>query len=520
MNEAGLRQSSEYGPGLLYGDQFFPHAEVTVRIAKAASGFKNRGLKCDQTAALMLRNDVAYIEATMAIRKLGGMPVPINWHLKGEELAYILQDCGTNVLVIHSDLYHDLQEHIPDNIQVFEVETPELLVTTFGLSGEGLARHEDTTDWNEWIDSQEPFTEEITVQTASMIYTSGTTGRPKGVKREAATPEQHAESIRVVGAVLGVKPGIHTVVPAPMYHSAPNAFSLFAFQLETFLVIMPRFDAEDFLRVIDQYKVSHVQMVPTMFIRLLKLPDEVRNRYDLSSLEYVVHAAAPCPPDVKKDMIEWFGPIIHEYYGSTEMGSVTLATSEEALRFPGTVGKAIPESTVIIVDDEGNEAPPDTIGTVYAMLHTSTEFTYQGDDEKRQSVGRDDLITSGDIGYLNDEGFLFLCDRASDMIISGGVNIYPAEIESVLIGMDKVKDSAVFGIPDADFGEKIAAIIQLEPDQKCTEAEVEEFLKEKLAGYKMPRHIEFRKDLPREDSGKLFKRILRAEFWEDSGRSI
>ena len=353
-----------------------------------------------------------------------------------------------------------------------------------------------------------------------MIYTSGTTGKPKGVRRKTATPEQYQRLLKVVARVLGVAPGASTVVPAPMYHSAPNAFSVYAMQLGAFLVIQPRFDPEELLAIIEKYKVTRLQMVPTMFVRLLKLPGEARSKYDLSSLEYVVHAAAPCPPQTKKAMIDWWGPVIWEYYGSTEMGAVTHCSSEDALKFPGTVGRPIEEATVKIFDDEGNEVPAGTIGTIYGQLDVATDFTYQNDDAKRRSIERNGLITSGDVGYLNQKGYLFLCDRASDMIISGGVNIYPAEIEGVLIDCPGVHDCAVFGVPDEDFGEAIMAVIELQPGAKLDAAAVQDYLMDRLARYKVPKLIEFQTGLPREDSGKLFKRKLREPYWKDAGRNI
>lgn len=509
---------SQHEPGIQYGDDFISHAEIMNRVARAATGFHALGVRKGNAAALMLRNEVAYLEATLGIRVVGAMPVPINWHLQGPEVEYILKDSGTKVLVIHSDLYRDLSPFIPEQVHVVQVETPPLLSDTMDLdptpvSGVGPI-------WKEWLESLEPWAEEPTMQTASMIYTSGTTGMPKGVRREPATPEQYAEQIEVVSSILGVVPGAHTIIPAPMYHAAPNAFSIYAVQLKTFAVIMPRFDAEEFLRIVQEFKITHVQMVPTMFVRLLKLPQEVRDRYDVSSLEYIIHAAAPCPPQVKKAMIDWWGPIIFEYYGSTEMSAVTVCSPEEALKYPGTVGKQLDRSIVRILDDDGNELPANEIGHVYGNLLTNTDFTYQNDDEKRAGMEVDGLLSCGDIGYLNDDGFLFLCDRASNMIISGGANIYPAEIESVLIDMDGVKDCAVFGIPDADFGEKVAAIVELEESASCSAADVEGYLRERIAGYKVPRHIEFRANLPREDSGKLFKRKLKDEFWKDTGRSI
>ncbi|MFP6596412.1 MAG: AMP-binding protein, partial [Candidatus Hydrogenedentota bacterium] len=299
-----------------------------------------------------------------------------------------------------------------------------------------------------------------------------------------------------------------------------NVCSGAALQLGAFMVLMPRFDAEELLRLIDTHKLSHFQLVPTMFVRLLQLPEEVRAKYDVSSIQCVTHSAAPCAIDVKCAMIDWWGPVINESYGATELGFLTLSTSEDFLRYPGTVGKPLPEATIKIYNDEGDEVPTGEEGTIYARLNLFRDFTYIGDDDKRQSVEREGLITCGDIGYMNDEGYLFLCDRVADMIISGGVNIYPAEIEAALIMHEGVHDCAVFGIPDTEMGERVAAIVEPRPGVELNEEAITVFLREHVAGYKVPRYIEFRDNLPREDSGKLFKRKLREPFWADSGRSI
>ena len=507
-------------PGLQFGDRFVPHAEFLGRVARAATGFRSLGIQSEDSVALILRNDVSYLEATLGARTVGGFPVPINWHLKSEEMNYILKDSNSKILVIHSDLLRELSEAIPEGVRVLEVQTPQLLVECYGITDGGISGLAGAVDWDSWVDSHEPWSQEPSGETSSMIYTSGTTGKPKGVRRETATPEQYQQLLKVVARVLGVGPGASTVVPAPMYHSAPNAFCVYAMQLGAFLVIQPRFDPEELLAIIEKYKVTRLQMVPTMFVRLLKLPEEVRSKYDVTSLEYVVHAAAPCPPQTKKAMIEWWGPVIWEYYGSTEMGAVTHCSSEDALKFPGTVGRPLEEATVKIFDEEANEVPAGTIGTIYGQLDVATDFTYQNDDAKRRSIERNGLITSGDIGYLNEEGYLFLCDRASDMIISGGVNIYPAEIEGVLIDCPGVLDCAVFGIPDEDFGEAIMAVIELQPGAKLDAPEVQAYLDDRLAHYKVPKIIEFQTDLPREDSGKLFKRKLREPYWKDAGRTI
>ncbi len=506
--------------GVQLGDRFVPQAEILRRVAQGASGLRALGVGREDRVAIMLRNDVAYIEASLAARIVGGLPVPINWHLKPEEVAYILEDSGAKVLVIHSDLLREIHAAIPVGMQVIEVCVPEFLRQDYGVADPGPAGLAGAQEWDSFIARHAPWSTPPDVETSSMIYTSGTTGRPKGVRRQSATLEQYQENVRIVGGILGVSPGIRTVIPAPMYHAAPNTYSIFAVQQNAFVVLMPKFDAEELLAIIERRQITHFQAVPTMFVRLLKLPEAVRRKYDVSSLQYVIHAAAPCPPEVKKAMIEWWGPIIWEYYGSTEMSAVTHCSSADALRFPGTVGKAVPEATVKILDEQGNECARGVPGQVYGWLHTTTDFTYQNDPEKRRRIERDGLITCGDIGYLNDENFLFLCDRANDMIISGGVNIYPAEIESVLINFPGVHDCAVFGIPHPDFGESVMAVVEPQPGARLSEDAIRAYLRERVADYKVPRTIEFRTGLPREDSGKLFKRKLREPYWQDAGRRI
>jgi long-chain acyl-CoA synthetase len=283
---------------------------------------------------------------------------------------------------------------------------------------------------------------------------------------------------------------------------------------------MTSFDAEEFLRIVDEHRVTVVQMVPTMFVRMLALPEEVRRRYDTSSLRWIVHAAAPCPPDVKRAMIEWLGPIIAEYYGSTETGPVVYCDSEEWLTHPGTVGRPIERAVVRVLDEDGNDRPTGESGEVFVWLDTWPDFTYEGDDAKRRAIERDGLVSAGDIGYLDADGFLYLNDRASDMVISGGVNIYPAEIEACLLGLDGVRDCAVFGIPDDEFGEALAAHVELDEGAALGADEVRDHIRTSLAGYKTPRVVEFSDALPREDSGKIFKRRLREPYWAERDRAI
>jgi long-chain acyl-CoA synthetase len=310
------------------------------------------------------------------------------------------------------------------------------------------------------------------------------------------------------------------VIPAPMYHTAPNVYALAVATRGMDMTIMPNFDAEEFLRVVAEHHVTVVQMVPTMFVRLLALREEVRARYDLSSLRWIVHAAAPCAPEVKRAMIEWLGPIVCEYYGGTETGPIVFCTSEEWLAHPGTVGRPLERAVVEILDEDGRKLPPGESGEVYMWLDVWPDFTYAGDEEKRRSVERNGLVSCGDIGYLDADGYLYLNDRRSDMVISGGVNIYPAEIEACLQSLRGVRDCAVFGIPDEEFGETLAAHVELHDGVQLDAEDVRAHVRTRLAAYKTPRVVEFSDSLPREDSGKIFKRRLREPYWAGRQRAI
>ncbi|MBV9586800.1 MAG: AMP-binding protein, partial [Alphaproteobacteria bacterium] len=400
--------------------------------------------------------------------------------------------------------------------------TPPEIAAAYALQPEQCRAPAGAMMWDEWLGAHEPLASPGSGALSSMIYTSGTTGHPKGVRRLNLGAEFAAMVAELARVGFGFDPErpLRTVISGPLYHSAPNFYGLYAVRAGALTVLQPRFEAEDLLRLIERYRITHLHMVPTMFVRLLRLPEAVRRRYDLSSLEFVVHGAAPCAMHVKRAMIEWWGPVIHEYYGATETGLVTFHTAEEALQKPGTVGRALPGVGICIYDDAGRELPVGGIGEVYSRREGGVDFTYHGMPEKRQEIERDGLVTLGDVGYLDEEGYLFLCDRKRDMVISGGVNIYPAEIEAALLALSGVRDCAVFGIPHEEFGEQLCAYIEPEPDAVLDEAVVRAHLAERLADFKLPRVVRFETRLPREDSGKIMKRKLREPYWEATGRRI
>ena len=506
---------------LISGGRALAAADFDACVLRAASGFAALGLKRGDCVALLLRNDFAYLEASLAAVRIGAYAVPINWHCKADEVGYVLADCGAKVLVAHADLLAGVAGTVPACVKVLTVATPPEIGAAYSLTPQACRVPADAADWEDWVAMQGLWQGLPLPQTSSMIYTSGTTGRPKGVRREPLTPDLEARMADYRERVYGLRPGACTMVPGPLYHSAPNAFALRAARVAGRIVLMPRFDPEVFLAQVQEHRVQALFMVPTMFVRLLKLPAEVRRRYDLSSLQFVMHAAAPCPVEVKRAMIDWLGPVVHEFYGSTESGAVTVADSREWLERPGTVGRALTGGEVRIYDDAGRRLGAGETGEVYTRLEFLPDFTYHGLAEKRADIEREGFITSGDVGWLDAHGYLFLCDRKRDMVISGGVNIYPAEIEAVLIGCPGVKDCAVFGVPDGEFGEALMAVVEPQPGVPApSAAEVRRYLAQHLADYKVPKLIELRSDLPREDSGKIFKRRLRDPYWEGMGRAI
>jgi long-chain acyl-CoA synthetase len=508
--------------GVTAGERFRSWPEIQANAARAAGGLTAFGLREDDCIALMLRNDFATFEVNMAAGQLGIYAVPINWHFTPEEAGYILADSGARVLVAHADLYAQIAAGVPPGVTVLVVPTPDEIAAAYTVPAERREAPPGIETWDAFVARSAPSSQPPKAARGSMIYTSGTTGRPKGVRRQPASPEQQAQLGRESAVYWGLKldPSIVVLMNGPMYHSAPAAYGMGAARHGLSMVLQPRFEAEDMLRLIDRHRVSHMHIVPTMLVRLLRLPDDVKRRYDTGSLRFITHGAAPCAPAVKRQMIDWWGPVINEYYGATETGIVVWHDSREALAKPGTVGRVVDGATLRIVDEQGRDVAPGEVGEIYVRGPHLSEFTYNNDEAKRREIALGELVTVGDVGYQDADGYLYLCDRKRDMIISGGVNIYPAEIESVLIQMPGVRDCAVFGIPDEEFGEQICAYVEPQAGAALEASAVRDWLGQHLARYKVPKRVEFSAALPREDSGKIFKRKLRAPYWERAGRSI
>lgn len=512
--------SSSLFSGIISGARRRGHDEVAARAARIAGGLQGLGVKQGDCVCILMRNDIAFIEAAYAVMMLGAYAVPINWHFKPDEIAYILNDTETRVLIGHADLLTPLAAHVPSGLTLLSAPTPPEILAAYTIAAADDETLRGVIDLENWLAAQTPYDGPALPQPQNMIYTSGTTGHPKGVKRFAPTPEQTASAERMRAMIYGLRPQVRALCPGPLYHSAPNSFGLRAGRLGGALVLMPRFEPEDFLRLVQDEKIDTIFMVPTMFIRLMKLPESIRRKYDVSTLRHVIHAAAPCPADVKRAMIEWWGPVIYEFYGSTESGAVTFANSEDALRKPGTVGKIAPGAELRFVGDDGRELLQGEVGEIYSRIAGNPDFTYHNKPEKRAEIDRDGFITSGDVGYIDADGYVFICDRKRDMVISGGVNIYPAEIEAALHAIPGVHDCAVFGIPDAEFGEALMAVVELQGGASLDAASIRAELAKALAGYKVPKHIEIGSNLPREDTGKIFKRRLRDPYWDRAGRKI
>jgi long-chain acyl-CoA synthetase len=486
--------------------------ELAERANRLSHGLRSLGVGAGEVVAAVLANEPAMLELNLAALQGGFYLVPINNRLTATEIAYILEDSGARALVCSPRFAGSCR------VALAALATPPVGVAT----GDGAPGFRPYAELTSGMPATRPMDR---TAGATMHYTSGTTGKPKGVRRALTglDPDEMGQMLAGFLAMFGIQPhggGVHLTV-SPLYHAAPMIFTTTSLHAGHTAVLMDGWSAEDTLRLIQARRVTTSHMVPTQFRRLLALPEDVRAAADVSSLTHVIHAAAPCPVEVKRRMLEWWGPVIYEYYGATEGGG-TLVTPTEWLERPGTVGRPWPGSEVRVVDDDGRPCPAGVPGAVWLSLGLA-DFQYHRDEEKTRAGRRAGFFTVGDVGYLDEDGYLFLCDRKTDMIISGGVNIYPAEIESVLFTHPAVGDAAVFGIPDEEWGEQVKAVVEAAPGRapgQQLERDLIEFCRQRLAAYKCPRSIDFVEALPREPTGKLAKRKLRDPYWASTRRAI
>jgi long-chain acyl-CoA synthetase len=493
-----------------------PHSngEVLAAVNQLSHGLRGLGLQRGDSIAAMLPNSPEALEVYLAMQQIGLYLTPINYHLVGPEIAYILTDCEAKAFIVHTR-YADVVRHA-----LQETDFPADRVFSVGEMT-GVRRLAELTE------GRSTTAPEDRVVGAIMNYTSGTTGRPKGVRRRLPTTPIGETDLGA--ALTGYKvsrdeaDNVH-LLACPWYHTAPMVMVAPSLHRGHMVITMDRFDPERTLQLVERHRVSITHLVPTQFVRLLALPDDLKQRYDVSSLRHVIHGAAPCSPEVKRRMIEWFGPVLDEYYASTEGVGGTIIFSDEWLRKPGSVGKARGTTTIVVMDEEGNILPAGQVGTIYSTTPGREPFEYFKDPEKTAKSRQGQFRTVGDVGYLDEDGYLFLSDRKSDMIISGGVNIYPAEIESVLITHPRVADVAVFGVPNPEWGEEVKAVVELLPgspaEPDSMRADILGFLGGRIARYKLPRSIDFVEALPRDPNGKLYKRRLRDPYWAGQQRAI
>ena len=477
-----------------------------------ARGLAEVGLTPGDTVAVLLPNGRELLEVYGAAVETGLTFVALNWHLGADEVAYILEDAGARALVAHQQ-FAAVARDAADRASV-----PDDARFVAGGDAEGFRPIRELSAGQSTAPPRDPRAGQI------MFYTSGTTGRPKGVRKRVVRPDDAIALVTGVGlsasSLTLTDPADDRVdlVSGPLYHAAPFAIGCGALDSGALLVLMDRFDPEGFLALVARYRVTNAVMVPTMFHRLLSLPDDARAAAEVSSLRAVTHAGAPCPLDVKFRMIEWWGPVITEAYSSTE-GAGTTVSSEEWLQRPGTVGRPSPGVIIEIVDDDGNVCGPNEEGLVY-LSQTLWKFDYHNDPDKTSANRRGEMFTVGDIGYLDDAGYLFLCDRQADVIVSGGVNIYPAEVESTLLAHPAVADVAVVGTPSDEWGEVVTAVVERRAGSDVSASDLVEFSREHLAHYKCPRVVDFVDSLGRDPNGKLRKQPIRARYWEGRDRRI
>ncbi|WP_438729665.1 acyl-CoA synthetase [Parasphingorhabdus sp. DH2-15] len=510
MHPSVHAQANGNKPAVIMADsgETISYAQLDRRSNRVAHLFRKNGLKTGDTIAICMENQAHYFDVVWGAQRSGLIYVAISNRLTAPEIAYILEDSGAQMLVTSVAMNHLLSE--------VKQLVPNVEQLVFGAEGENEADSLFRTMADTPIADERAGTD--------MLYSSGTTGRPKGIRlplpEDGDIAATNALVMLAVGA-FGLSSESIYLSPAPLYHAAPLRWCQTVHRLGGTVIVMEKFDPETALQTIEKYHVTDSQWVPTHFVRMLKLPQDVRGRYDVSSLKCAVHAAAPCPVPIKEAMIDWWGPVLREYYAGTEGNGFTFISSEDWMEHKGSVGKAL-LGTIRICDDNGDEVPVGTEGQIF--FEGGGAFEYHNDPEKTQGAANKHGWTSlGDVGRVDEDGFLYLTDRKSFMIISGGVNIYPQEIENLLVTHPKVADAAVIGAPDPDLGEKVVAVVQPLDLTHAGDAlgdELREFLSADLSRVKMPKQIDFREELPRHATGKLYKRLLRDEYWGKADSKI
>jgi long-chain acyl-CoA synthetase len=490
---------AESGQGITY-------RQLDERANQGAQLFRSLGVQAGDHIAMLLENSTTFMEICWAAQRSGIYYTAISRYLTADEIAYIVKDCGAKVFITSPQCFERIATLLDNELQSVRRYMTGGVKPGFEPWEAAIATRPTSRIADESVGHD-------------MLYSSGTTGRPKGIKRPASTdPIDQINPLMRMLCVAGCGMSENTVYlsPAPLYHAAPLRFNMMVGSLGGTSVIMEHFDAETYLRMIEKYRITQSQLVPTMFVRMLKLPDDVRGKYDLSTLTGAIHAAAPCPVDVKQKMIDWWGPILVEYYAGSEGNGVTVSLSKDWLTHRGTVGRAV-VGKLKILDEEGGELPAGEIGTIY--FADGPQFAYHNDPDKTsRAFNQRGWSTLGDVGYVDEDGYLYLTDRKAYMIISGGVNIYPQETEDVLIGHPEITDVAVFGVPNEEMGEEVKAVVQprdMARAGKDFEAELIAFCRQKLSPLKCPRSIDFAAELPRTPTGKLVKRHLRDRYWGD-----
>ena len=480
------------GERSLTWEQFF---RTRNRLAHSLAGL---GIGAGQHVIVYAHNALENLVAGAALRALGAIGVPMNHRLTAEEVAYILDNADATAVFV-GEAFLPMAERVRGAARVKR----------------WITLGPERRPWAEALDDllaqgSEAPPPAVPAMGGSMIYTAGTTGKPKGARRRVTDP---AAILPRLAALDCLDPAQVHLVAGPLYHSAPGGFALYAQMVGGTVVVMRKFDPEEALRLVERHHCTTTFMAPTLLKRIVDLPAEVRARYDVSSMRSLVIAAAPCPMRVKEQAVAMFGPALYEFYGSTELGVNTVLRPEDVLRKPGSCGRAAPGVELAILDDDGRRAAPGTPGELFVRRYEGVFDEYYGNPTATAQTSRGEWMSVGDVAWMDDEGFVYICDRKRDMIISGGVNIYPAEIEDALHRHPAVEDAAVFGVPDAEWGERVHAAIQLRPGERVTERELMDFCRAHLADYKAPREVSFHDDFPRDTAGKLVKRLLREPYW-------